>query len=153
MNIDATKTCLKSSSNTNNAPCLYNLVLRLLQTFPVPLTFTKTKTANGFKPMISLFIRGENNLWHHRNLTEISLSQRDTTNSWELNESFKFFRCDQQNQKLCGGGVIIIIPKSSNPNFRPDLIYMSREIIESLWDECCLSISTFEKKTGDQNQL
>ena len=52
MDIDVSRKSLKSSSNTKNAPCLYNPCPSSFTFLPNPSNFYKAKTANGLKPII-----------------------------------------------------------------------------------------------------
>ena len=90
---------------------------------------------------------GENTIY---GITETWLGELDEAKLWEINENFKFFRCDRKSDfKERGGGVMLAVPKSLNPKERKDLNYLDKNVFESIWIECRTTNSSATKN----NQL
>ena len=74
------------------------------------------------------------------------LGELDEAILWEMNENFKFFRCDRKSDfKERGGGVMLAIPKSLNPKERKELNYLNKNVFESIWIECRTTSSSATK--------
>ena len=70
---------------------------------------------------------GENTMY---GITETWLGELDEAKLWEINENFKFFRCDRKSDfKERGGSVILAVPKSLNPKERKDLNYLDNKCL------------------------
>ena len=70
-------------------------------------------------------------------ITETWLGELDEAKLWEINENFIFFRCDRKlDFKDRGGGVMLAVPKSLNPEKRKDLNYSDKNVFESIWIDC-----------------
>ena len=61
-------------------------------------------------------------------LSETWLKAEDSKSFWELEKGlFKTFRSDRETMlKDRGGGVMLIVPKSTNPKLRKDLIRLNK---------------------------
>ena len=61
--------------------------------------------------------------------------------------NFETFRADRDTPtKECGGGVMLIIPSTLNPNVRNDLNYMNKTNFESLLIECSVNNNSCNKQ-------
>ena len=69
---------------------------------------------------------GENTIY---GITKTWLGELDEAKLWEINETFKFFRCDRKTdfkERGGGGGVMLAVPKSRNPKERKYLSYLKK---------------------------